>query len=203
VVLLHHQRSQSRKSAGSQQLSEYKRICAMDAGQFRLFINNHDAAEHKVLTPKPKPIVRPKLGHQAADFGPTQFNSAEDKLLFRNELIKFLCNHCDKDRFTRRLYDGLHQYMGHIAHYNLAGFYEEWFASVASRIKFMERHAIDTVYGSWRDVDQSFKQWLAGPEGQKVLAYYRGELADQTNMTERRLLKALKAKHETVIEKEA
>jgi hypothetical protein len=175
VVLMNHCRAGASVTAGIFQRDEYRRICAMDEGQFRAFINENPRADCKVLVPSPKPIVRPRLGYRAGDFGPTQFATSEDKLKFRNALIRFLCNHCDRDRFTRRIYDGLHLHLGHIAHYNLAGFYAEWFEGPAARVRFLEHHAREPVWGDWRDVDLSLKQWISGPEGQAVLEHYRKE----------------------------
>jgi hypothetical protein len=175
VVLREHYRDSPCTTACAAQRREYARICAMDEAQFRAFVNDHPAAQHKVLVPGPRPIVRPKLGYRAGDFGPTRFATSEDKLKFRNALIRFLCNHCDRDRFTRRIYDGLYLHLGHIAHYNMAGFYAEWFEDPAARVRFLEHHAQQPVWGDWRDVDLSLKQWISGPEGQAVLERYRKE----------------------------
>jgi hypothetical protein len=184
VVLMDHYRDHPRAQAGESQQHEYARICVMNSTQFRTFINNHAGAQCKVLVAKPQPIIRPKLNYQAADFAPTKFNSAEDKVLFRRALIFFLCNHCDRDRFTRRIYEGLHLHLGHIAHYNMGGFYDEWFRDPAACVRFLEHHMRYEVHGDWRDVAESFKQWLLSPQGQTVLAHYRKAALGTSNEKE-------------------
>jgi hypothetical protein len=175
VVLTNHCRAGASVAAGFDQRAEYRRICAMDEAQFKAFINENPAAECKILVPKPRPIIRPALDYLTVDFGPTWFASLEDKAQFFTALLRFLCNHCDRDRFTKRIYEGLHLHLGHIAHYSLSGFYSEWFADAASRVRFLEHHAKYPVYGGWSDVAQSLKQWISGPEGQTVLDHYRKE----------------------------
>ena len=131
-----------------------------------------------------------------AGVGKTRFATELDKRHFLEDLIKFLCNHCDPDRFTPRVYEGLHQHLGHIAHHDRRGFYEEWFADLSSRIRFLEHHAQGQVWGDWKDVDEAFKKWLNGVEGRAVLHHYRTELENKSEAAERQQLAKLKAKYE-------
>jgi hypothetical protein len=196
VVLTGHCKDNSYMRASAKQCAEYRRICDMDKTQFKNFINLHPNLQCKVLVTKPKAIIRPKLGYTAAGFTATQFSTIEDKVLFIEALIRFLCNHCDRDRFTRRVYDGLHLYLGHIAHYNMAGFYDNWFEDLVDQIKFLKHHSSEQVFGNWRDVAEALKQWIIGPEGKIVLAHYENELAIRVEETERKQLEKLKTKYE-------
>ena len=56
------------------------------------------------------------------------------------------------------------------------GFYDHWFEDLPDRIKFLEHHAREQVFGDWHDVAEAFKAWIVGPEGQAVLDRYRHEL---------------------------
>jgi hypothetical protein len=197
VVLTGHFQDHSYMKASDKQRAEFKRICNMDATQFRNFVKLHPGLQFKVLTAKPKAIVRPKLGYTAAGFTATKFDTIMDKVLFIEALIRFLCNHCDRDRFTRRVYEGLHLHLGHIAHYNMAGFYDNWFEDLVDQIKFLKYHSSEQVFGDWRDVAEALKKWIAGPEGQTVLAHYENALATRTEAAERKRLEELKAKYET------
>jgi hypothetical protein len=156
------------------QRREFERICGMDLDAFREFINTHPDADSKVLIPKLEPIIRPKLRYRASDFAPTKFSTARDKLVFIKALITFLCNHCDRDLFTRNLYEGLHQHLGHIAHYNRTQFYQEWFTGSGMPFRFLEYHLHNQVFGDWRDVADAFKLWISGPEGKIVHSHYDG-----------------------------
>jgi hypothetical protein len=204
VVLMEHCPDSPRMGTVSdRQHVEYERICSMDEAQFRTFVNLSPAAQHKVLVAKPRQILRPKLGFMSAGFVATQFATIEDKVLFIEALIRFLCHHCDRDHFTRRIYDGLSQHLGHIAHYNLDVFYDTWFGNLPDRIRFLKYHSNEQVFGDWRDVAEAFKKWIASPEGQAVLAHYENGLARQIEEIELDQFARLKAKYETPAKKEA
>lgn len=198
VVLLDHARDSSYMQPGGRQRAEFARICGLDATGFKAFINGHPGAACQVLVEKPGPILRPRPPWKAEEFTGDRWTSPEDKVKFLEALIKFLCHHCDRDRFTRRVYDGLHQRLNHIAHYNMAGFYDEWFADLPSRIRFLFHHSAGTTgpSGSWHDVDVALKGWILGPEGQAVLRYYQEQLRAATEAAERAELARLREKYE-------
>ena len=189
AIILEHARDNSYLSASKQQRNEYARICAMDAGAFRTFVNDHPKAKCQVMVAKPEPILRPDLDVLTADFRTGRFAAAEEKSRFLVALVEFLCNHCDRDRFTRLIYAGLSQHLGHIAHYNEQGFYENWFEDHVLRVLFLRRHMHEQTFGEWRDVGNAFKRWVNGTEGQTVLHYYVGAVTVQN-----------KARHETTNE---
>jgi hypothetical protein len=196
VVLLGHYRDRSYMQPSNSQRQEYARICVLKATQFRSFINSHPFAQCQVMVARPQPIVRPKLRFRAADFTATPFHSARSKVAFLKALIQFLCDHCDQDQFSRQLYDGLSQHLGHIAHYNRDGFYAEWFVDPAARIRFLEYHTRVQLWGDWSDVRKALQQWIEGPEGQAVSGHWRNVLAAAREQAERRELARLKAVYE-------
>jgi hypothetical protein len=201
VVLLDHSRASSYMQPSGYQKTEFARICALDATGFKAFINGHPGVECKVLVAKPKPILKPRLPWKTAEFTGDKWTSAEDKLKFLVALVNFLCHHCDRDRFTRRIYDGLHQYLSHIAHYNMAGFYDEWFADLPNRIRFLIHRSAGTTgpVCSWHDVDMALRDWIRGPEGQTVLKYYQEQLRAETEAAERAELARLQKKYEPAV----
>ena len=197
VVLTNHGCEGPRMGdVGDNQRREYARICAMNMVQFRTFINDNPDARHRVLVTNSKAIIKPKLDYKVTDFEATQFATATDKVLFLKALIRFICNHCDRARFTRRVYDGLYQHLGHIAHYNMGGFYDHWFEDLEDQVKFLEHHSSEQVFGDWRDVAEAFKVWIVSLEGAAVLTYYRARLAGRTEKAERQQLATLKVKYE-------
>jgi hypothetical protein len=199
VVLLDHARASSYMQPSGYQRTEFARICALDATGFKAFVNGHPGVACKVLVAKPKPILKPRLPWKIAEFTGDQWDTPEDKIKFLEALITFLCHHCDRDRFTRRIYDGLHQRLNHIAHYNMAGFYTEWFADLPSRIRFLEHHATQVVYGSWQDVAKALRDWIRGPQGRIVLNHYQAQLRAEAEAAERAELARLRKKYEPAV----
>jgi hypothetical protein len=197
VVLIGYCRDNSYMRASAKQCAEHKRICAMTREQFRDFVNLYPGSQCKVMVAKLRAIVRPKLGYTAAGFTATRFDTIMDKVLFIEALIRFLCGHCDRDKFTRRIYDGLYLHLGHIAHYNMGGFYARWFEDLVNQIEFLKYHSSEQIFGDWRDVAEALKKWIAGPEGQTVLAHYENALVIRTETAERQQLENLKTKYET------
>ena len=53
----------------------------------------------------------------AAEFTPTQWDSAEDKAKFPNALMKFIAHEFPRQSFTKSLYQRLSNTFGHIAHH--------------------------------------------------------------------------------------
>jgi hypothetical protein len=92
--------------------------------------------------------------------------SVEDKeKLFKN-LIDFVESDFDQSKFTKFLYTNLSSMYGHIAHYDLMGFYQVWFSDDDSRLRWLEFVYDTKVYGSpaytRSDVEIAFQDWLKG-----------------------------------------
>lgn len=99
-----------------------------------------------------------------SQFKSTKWTSADEKAKRANELLKFLAAGCPRNRFTKGLYHMCSNTFGHIAHYNIHGFYDTWFSSPARRDAYV-RHCINArVYGdpewTWSDVEKVLQPLL-------------------------------------------
>ena len=61
------------------------------------------------------------------EFVPTQFSTSAEKANFGNTLLHFLDANCARELFTKKFYNRLSMTFGHIAHYDIEGFYSTWF----------------------------------------------------------------------------
>lgn len=109
-----------------------------------------------------------------------------------NAIIKFFETGCEKEKFTKRIYNTLHLHCGFIACFNREGFYFSYFGSLGAQCMFLEA-LIDSVRrsgGPWKDAQTRLGQWagVALPIWQKKAAK---ELADG----ERAYLQHLLDKH--------
>ena len=75
----------------------------------------------------------------AAEFAPTQWDSAEDKARFANALMKFIAHEFPRQSFTKPFYGRLSNTFGHIAHHSLDGFYAVFFERDADKVVFLEQ----------------------------------------------------------------
>ena len=71
-------------------------------------------------------------------FTDAEFMTAKDKTLVLEDWERFLRHGLARARFTRRLYQHLHLHCGFIAHYNLQGFYSEYFEAGQDIERFFE-----------------------------------------------------------------
>lgn len=67
---------------------------------------------------------------QMEDFTPTKWATAEEKAKIANKMTRFILGGFQQGSFTNAIYKHLHSMFGHIAHYNILGFYEEWFSDI-------------------------------------------------------------------------
>jgi len=72
-------------------------------------------------------------------FTDVRFMTAAEKARVAKQWDVFLASDMSADKFTRALYEHLHLHCGHIAHYDIHGFYAEWFAAPEQRIAFMRQ----------------------------------------------------------------
>jgi hypothetical protein len=82
-----------------------------------------------------------------SEFTPTERSTAAEKADFGNSLLRFIEAGWKPTLFTKKLYKRLSMCFGNIAHYNLAGFYEEWFTSETDRLRFLEHLLRWPCYG--------------------------------------------------------
>ena len=71
-------------------------------------------------------------------FTDAEFMTAHEKGLVLKDWERFLRLGLRKAHFTRRLYEHLHLHCGFIAHYNIHGFYSEYFEAGADIERFFE-----------------------------------------------------------------
>ena len=109
------------------------------------------------------------LGHfQPSDFTVTQWNTADDKAKMTNKLTKFILNGFQQAAFTKELYKRLSTMFGHIAEYNIQGFYGVWFKDNAACLKWAEHAMRGGVLGfvvgdpswTWSDVEKAIQKWM-------------------------------------------
>jgi len=60
-------------------------------------------------------------------FTPTQWSTAKEKADFGNWLVRFIESGVKRSLFPKTKYRRLSMCFSHIAHYNVQGFYSEWF----------------------------------------------------------------------------
>ena len=106
---------------------------------------------------------------QASNFTATQWNTAEDKARMADKLTKFILNGFQQGSFTKEMYKRLSTMFGHIAEYNLHGFYTVWFEDDAACLKWAENAMRGGVLGfvvgdpawTWSDVERAIQKWLS------------------------------------------
>ena len=88
-------------------------------------------------------------------FTNTKFMTAREKALVLKGWERFLRHGMKREHFTKRLYDHLHQHCGFIAHYNIHGFYSEYFEAGADIERFFENFCSYTAqnYGAYVEYD--------------------------------------------------
>jgi len=88
-------------------------------------------------------------------FTDTKFMTAREKVLVLKVWEQFLRHGMKREHFTRRLYNHLHQHCGFIAHYNIHGFYSEYFEAGQDIERFFENFCTYTAqnYGAYVEYD--------------------------------------------------
>ncbi|AXH16316.1 hypothetical protein CP985_10955 [Malaciobacter mytili LMG 24559] len=72
-----------------------------------------------------------KLKPRILEFTSVEFLTSSEKEKIYKDFVKFLNNHFKKSCFSKRLYNHFHLHCGFIAHYNINGFYGEYFSIAA------------------------------------------------------------------------
>ena len=131
-----------------------------------------------------------------SQFIPTRWSTAEDKARFGNALLHFIDSGFARNLFTDRLYDRLSNCFGHIAHYNLTGFYEEWFLSLTAQVRFLEHTLRFPCYGdpefTFSDVESEVQREV---RNRNYLLRYQLLLAEEHRAAELTLLEGLEGKY--------
>lgn len=104
----------------------------------------------------------------------TQAHSStpEDKAKFLNDLAGFVRSGFNRNKFTKGLYRQLSNTFGHIAHYDIHGFYGNWFSSKTDQCRWIENALKYGCYGqatyTYCDAERQFQAWLKSEEGAKI-----------------------------------
>ena len=99
-------------------------------------------------------------------FVPTEWATAGDKGDCLLWLQAFMGTGCSKSLWHKNGYRYLSQHLfGHIAHYDIHGFWHTWFENEITCHTWVDNIAERTVYGdpawTWSDVEAAIKIWLA------------------------------------------
>ena len=96
-----------------------------------------------------------------SQFIATQWSTEKDKADFGNSVLHFIESGFKQSLFTRKFYERLSNTFGHIAHYNLTGFWDEWFTTEADRVRFLENLLHWPCYGdpkfTFSDVERALR----------------------------------------------
>lgn len=133
---------------------------------------------------------------KASQFTPTKWNTAEDKARFANHFVLFVESGFSRSKFPKWFYERLSNMFGHIAHYDLGGFYDCFFTSPGMVHKFLQLCAGHPRPGdpafTYSDVEKVLQEWLA-EEG--VLARWERAAEAYVEAAERAELARLRAKY--------
>ena len=140
-----------------------------------------------------------------SQFTPTQWDTAEDKARFANHAVRFIESGFNPNLFHSWFYRRLSNCFGHIAHYNQAGFYGEWFADDARRLEWLRYVAAGGAYTigdqpvpvgdpacTYADVEVALMNWVLQAW---LTSQYGRRVSQATECWERAELARLKTKY--------
>lgn len=100
----------------------------------------------------------------ADQFTATEFYSAEDKRRFAEHFVKFVLSGFKRTMFYKWFYQQLSNCFGHIAHYDINGFYAHFFENPEDMLRFVEITRDYMVCGNARytfsDVERAIQSWF-------------------------------------------
>jgi hypothetical protein len=103
---------------------------------------------------------------QMQDFTPTKCATADEKAKVANKLTRFILGGFQQGSFSKAMYQRLSNMFGHIAHYNINGFYETWFSDIKACRDWAEHIIGNWLSGmgdprfTWSDVEKALTQWM-------------------------------------------
>ena len=137
-----------------------------------------------------------KTPFTAAQFTPTAWDTAADKAKFANQFVRFVESGFKDTLFPKWFYTRLSMTFGHIAHFDRGGFYGTWFRSTRAKLDFLRQTVEWPGYGdpafTYSDVEKAVAVWV---RERKLVDYYLGRLAGETELAERTELARLTAKY--------
>ncbi len=133
---------------------------------------------------------------EAGDFTPTRFTPAATKSWFAGHMLRFLSSDCPRHQFTQRFYNQLMHCFSMIAHYDLGGFWTEYFVTTRGKIEFIEQVISHPGYGTpdhtWCDVEREISRRL---RQSGLLDLYRQHLCAEQDAADHTELGRLVAKY--------
>lgn len=134
-----------------------------------------------------------------ADFMATNFSTAEEKAKIANKLTRFILGGFKQNSFSKTMYTRLSNMFGHIAHYNIHGFYETWFAGAKERREWAQYVLRGGAYGcvgspvhTWSDVEKASMNWM---QENRILEQLDAQYRAEVEECEPALLRNLQAKY--------
>ena len=133
----------------------------------------------------------------AADFVPTQWDTAEQKANFANALLTFVAQDFPRSKFHKSLYDRLSSTFGHIAHYNSARFYDHFFLTAKDKLEFLEQCVTWPCHGdpttTYSDVERAVAARLRSAN---IVTLMRSQVSAARRRADLALLAELNARYE-------
>jgi hypothetical protein len=140
----------------------------------------------------------PKGPFTASLFVPTEWSTAADKAVFGNAFLHFVESEWKRSLFTKGFYQRLSNCFGHIAHYDIHGFYETWYTCDKDRLAFLKNASRWPCYGdpkfTFSDVERALRQQI---HGRNYVALYEVRAAEELRTAEMTVLRRLEAKYRT------
>ena len=134
--------------------------------------------------PEPASIACPSLRRppiQPQGLTATQFSDAVEKAKIGNALLSFIARGFPQSAWNRTLYNRLSQMFGHIAHYDIHGFWGAQFSTTQARLGFLRGIVLYGCYGdpawTWSDVERDIRNRIIGSG--LIEAYTRALAAEQ------------------------
>jgi hypothetical protein len=132
----------------------------------------------------------------ASQFVATQWSSAADKAAFGNTYLHFIESEWKRSLFTKSFCQRLSNCFGHIANYNIHGFYETWFTCDKDRLGFLKNTLSWPCWGdptfTYSDVERAIKQQV---RARNYVALYELKAAEELRTSEMAILTRLEAKY--------
>jgi hypothetical protein len=77
----------------------------------------------------------------------TQWNTAEDKEKFVKHFMQFVKKDFPQSMFNKKFYQRLSNTFGHIAHYDIGGFWDTFFTNTQGKVIFLQQTMDWPCYG--------------------------------------------------------
>lgn len=145
------------------QYTKAQEIASYDFREMCQFVNNSGRNRYPLEDLQSKKRIKFNY-FKPYMFIPTEHSTSQDKARFANQFIKFMMSDYDEDFFPKWFYNRLSMCFGHIAHYNLSGFYSHFFTNDEGKIKFvnmtMNHHCAGDPAYTYSDVEKAIQKYI-------------------------------------------